>query len=592
MAGRRNFATKCFILIFALTAIISISGCLGNSNIGAMISAPLVKRTEEIFKSPDTVAGRTVILEINGFISNALPASSLLAIKNSPSSGQFIASVTELDNMSKEIGNASVTGNKFSISINMLNISRSLLEDKYPVITVRDISTGIVIYQAIPGRIPKIYEMPAELEKLVLNNFIIDAESTARSVIAIEKGPPDIVLAKISNQDVQPSAIVTKDMAQIGVTEFETAIDREFGGGENTAQLTCAANAIAAVILNRNISPALKTDNIALIHESPETMAATFVKLINNPRFSATVINAGATEMNFSFTSPSGLYSFSINAQTPINTISSLFKGIQKTQQVTKPSISPPDMTSAQAAIQVEIACATASAVIKYTLDGTEPSKNNGILYSGPFNLTSSATVTAIATKQGMEDSDTATASFTIVPDPSKKIAPPAISPSSGTYNDATLEISFTSKTAGAIFIYTLDGSRPARNNGFAYTGPFPINSSSLVRVIAVSEGWSDSPESSAAFELKLHTPFFSPPPGTYIGSVEITIDCQSQGANIMYGFSVDGSEPSGYQIYNGEKIIINESTTIKAFAYGEGRTTSNEAEASYIIENPAAIKK
>jgi len=592
MVGRRSFITSYIILVCAMTAVISISGCLGNAGIGTMILDPLADRAEEIFKSPDTAIGRTVILEINGYIGSTQSAVPLFMAENALNSGQFTISITGLDDLSKDIGIVSVAGNKFSASMNIFGVSRSLLENNYPLITARDNATGIVIYQGTPGRIPKIYEMSAGLEKLVLNNFRLDARSTARTAIALKKGPPDIVLARISQSETPFSPVVIKDMALPGGTEFEAAVDRGFGGGENAAQLAIAANAIASAALTRDVSPAIKTANIALTHKSPEELAAAFVKLLNNSNFSAAVIKAGGTELNFSFTAASGFYSFSINAQTPVDSIPALFKNIQKTEKAARPVINPPDMTAAQSVIKVEITCATPGAVIKYSLDGSDPSPSGGILYSGPFELTSSAVVTAVAMKPGMENSDAARASFNIVPDPLKKLAPPLISPASGTYTTSTLEISFTSKTPGAIFIYTLDGSRPSRNNGLAYIGPFLIASSSLVRVVSVSDGWSDSPESSAAFELKLQTPFFTPAPGTYSESVEITIGCASPDANIMYGFSEDGSDPAGYEIYKGGKISIKKSAVIIAFAYGEGRTTSGEAEACYIIESPPGLKK
>ena len=63
-----------------------------------------------------------------------------------------------------------------------------------------------------------------------------------------------------------------------------------------------------------------------------------------------------------------------------------------------------------EAGTKVAIACATEGATIYYSIDGTEPTEE----YSAPFALNEAATVKAIAVKDGWNDSEIATASFTI----------------------------------------------------------------------------------------------------------------------------------------------------------------------------------
>lgn len=62
----------------------------------------------------------------------------------------------------------------------------------------------------------------------------------------------------------------------------------------------------------------------------------------------------------------------------------------------------------------VAIACATADATIYYTLDGTEPDENSAV-YSEPIAVAESMTIKAIAMKQGYENSNVATAEYTII---------------------------------------------------------------------------------------------------------------------------------------------------------------------------------
>lgn len=62
----------------------------------------------------------------------------------------------------------------------------------------------------------------------------------------------------------------------------------------------------------------------------------------------------------------------------------------------------------------VAIACATADATIYYTLDGTEPDENSAV-FSEPIAVAESMTIKAIAMKEGYENSNVATAEYTII---------------------------------------------------------------------------------------------------------------------------------------------------------------------------------
>ena len=63
---------------------------------------------------------------------------------------------------------------------------------------------------------------------------------------------------------------------------------------------------------------------------------------------------------------------------------------------------------------EISIECATEDATIRYTIDGTEPSAENGIIYTKSFTLNEDATVKAIAIKDGYNNSAVATATYTL----------------------------------------------------------------------------------------------------------------------------------------------------------------------------------
>jgi hypothetical protein len=90
---------------------------------------------------------------------------------------------------------------------------------------------------------------------------------------------------------------------------------------------------------------------------------------------------------------------------------------------VALPVISP-NGGAYELSVEVSISTSTSGATLYYTTDGSDPDSTSTV-YSGPFTLTSGATVKARGYKSGMHRSSIASASFTITgPD----LTPPAIS--------------------------------------------------------------------------------------------------------------------------------------------------------------------
>ena len=128
--------------------------------------------------------------------------------------------------------------------------------------------------------------------------------------------------------------------------------------------------------------------------------------------------------------------------------------------------------------------------------------------------------------------------------------------------------------------------------------GKFDINSTSFVlgngntsnaqvRIsqIVITYGNSSTPVSDVA------TPKFSVAPGKYSEPQTVALTCETEGAKILYTIP-DGSTDPAYiddenytgVFYNGEPLVISRTTTIKAMAVKDGKT-SNIATATYTIE-------
>ncbi len=146
----------------------------------------------------------------------------------------------------------------------------------------------------------------------------------------------------------------------------------------------------------------------------------------------------------------------------------------------------------------VTISSATAGATIRYTTDGSPPTSNS-TAYTGPFELTETATLKAKAFKDGKTESQVATGAYSII---LMYADAPVISPPGGVYDyGQSVNVTMSCPTAGATIRYTTDGSTPTAASA-VYSGPFNIATTTTVKAKAFKEGWMPSPLASAAFAI------------------------------------------------------------------------------------------
>lgn len=164
--------------------------------------------------------------------------------------------------------------------------------------------------------------------------------------------------------------------------------------------------------------------------------------------------------------------------------------------KVSAPLISPSG-GAVVSGTEVSISCVTVDASIFYTTDGSVPSSTS-LAYnpSSKPTITANTTIKAIAIKEGLTDSDVATASFTIaVP-----CSTPTFSLAAGEVaKGATVTI--TTETEGATIYYTTDGNTPTTGSS-AYSGAITINSAMTIKAIAVKDGNLNSEIASASYTL------------------------------------------------------------------------------------------
>jgi alpha-tubulin suppressor-like RCC1 family protein/predicted cupin superfamily sugar epimerase len=249
-------------------------------------------------------------------------------------------------------------------------------------------------------------------------------------------------------------------------------------------------------------------------------------------------------------------------------------------------SVAPGTYTTAQV---VAISTATAGAVIRYTLDNTDPTPFTGTVYSTPvaLPLASVTRLKAVAYKADWGTSAIASGTYTVT----GTVAAPAFSPPPGSYATAQ-SVTLSSTTAGASIRYTTDGSEPTSLSGIAYTGPFTVSSSAIVRAIAYKADWLDSPLASATYTINgaVATPTFGLPPGSYTTAQSVAITSATTGASIRY--TTDGSTPTATSglIYSSPIALpLNSTTTIKAVAYLAGWTDSPVTAGTWTVTGTVA---
>jgi lysophospholipase L1-like esterase len=129
------------------------------------------------------------------------------------------------------------------------------------------------------------------------------------------------------------------------------------------------------------------------------------------------------------------------------------------------------------------------------------------------------------------------------------KVAPPTITPPSGTAFDSMMTISITEATSGATIYYTTDGSTPTTTST-AYGGPFVVANSSVIKAVAVSSNISSAITSAAYTEKDCN--LLSPDEGNNVYAFDgDSLTAGWSGFNPIQPWTDDVVVLSGFTKYN-----------------------------------------
>ncbi len=153
------------------------------------------------------------------------------------------------------------------------------------------------------------------------------------------------------------------------------------------------------------------------------------------------------------------------------------------------------------------------------------------------------------------------------------------ISPNSGTVFNDTLSILMSSSISGATIYYTMDGSEPTPS-ATVYNRRFRIDGKTTIKAIAVCGEWISSEVAVAHYALgQCPDPVIvSAGGGTFShGSVQVSVGWE--GADGVLRYTTDGSDVTETSPEYAGAFAIDDTTTIKAKAFGETYFDSKQVE-------------
>jgi hypothetical protein len=162
------------------------------------------------------------------------------------------------------------------------------------------------------------------------------------------------------------------------------------------------------------------------------------------------------------------------------------------------PVISPASQTFPDT-LSVTITDSTAGATIYYTTDGSTPT-DSSTRYTGAISVTTTETITAIASAAGFLQSQPASQTYTLL----NQVAAPTFSPPSSSFS-TPISVTLADSTSGAKIYYTTDGATPTTASAL-YSSPISVSATTTLKAIGAATGMVNSNVSSATYTLSTGT--------------------------------------------------------------------------------------
>ena len=227
--------------------------------------------------------------------------------------------------------------------------------------------------------------------------------------------------------------------------------------------------------------------------------------------------------------------------------------GLLNAEQQAPAPIIAPSGGNYGAAQPIAITDSVGGAAIYYTTDGSTPTTASTKYSSGGFQLSTDATVQAIASASGYLQSAVTSATYSF----STQTPAPQFSPAPGSYT-STQSVTMTDANTNATIYYTTDGSTPTTNST-KYSGAITVSSTTVLSAIATYGGLTNSNVTTGSYLVQV--------PGTGINFAD--------GFASVAGLTLNGSatnvDDSRLQLttglgYQTSSVFYNTPTNIQAF--------------------------
>jgi Chitobiase/beta-hexosaminidase C-terminal domain len=215
----------------------------------------------------------------------------------------------------------------------------------------------------------------------------------------------------------------------------------------------------------------------------------------------------------------------------------------------------------------ISLADTTSGATIYYTTDGSIPTTASN-RYLGPIPVSKTTTIRAIAAAAGLDNSSVSNGTYTLG---APQAARPTVSLAAGTYT-STQSVTLADTTSGAVIYYTTDLSTPTTASA-RYQGAISVTRSTTIRAMAAAPGYSNSAVVNGKYIIAAPAPAFSPAPGPFNSTQNVSITDTASGAVIHY--TTDGTIPTAASAQYRAPVAIKLSTTMKAIATAPNLATS-----------------
>lgn len=201
------------------------------------------------------------------------------------------------------------------------------------------------------------------------------------------------------------------------------------------------------------------------------------------------------------------------------------------------PVFSPDPSMTYSGLVSVSMSAAPNTAIIRFTMDGSEPTQYNGWTYKGtPFSISSNTTFKAKAFNSNYTySSNAAIATYTIA---NGAVATPRFSPSPGKYESGQ-RVTINCDTPGAYIKYSLSGE-PTETYGSDYYNPIYVGDTTTIRAKAFRNGWTPSATAVGTWTIA------PPPPSTLVvepSTITATVSKRNSYATVSFRMRNTGNK-------------------------------------------------